>query len=78
MAGIKACSFRGTRREFFVHLASLTSLGLMYDDPIKVHEVENIIVDFYNGITRGLLKRGLEIPKCAFLLVCNLSLGKIQ
>ena len=50
--GIEACSFLGMRREFFVHLASQTSLGLMYDDPNKVQEVENIIVDFYNGMTR--------------------------
>ena len=76
--GIEACSFRGTRREFFVHLASQTSLGLMYDDPNKVQEVENIIVDFYNGMTRGSFRRGLETPKCGFLLACNFSLGKIQ
>ena len=76
--GIEACTFRGTRREFFVHLASQTSLGLMYDDPNKVQEVENIIVDFYNGMTRGSFKRGLETPRCGFLLACNFSLGKIQ
>lgn len=76
--GIEACSFRGMRREFFVHLASQTSLGLMYDDPNKVQEVENIIVDFYNGMTRGSFKRGLETPRCGFLLACNFSLGKIQ
>lgn len=76
--GIEACTFRGTRREFFVHLASQTSLGLMYDDPNKVQEVENIIVDFYNQISRGSFKRGLETPKCGFLLACNFSLGKIQ
>ena len=34
--GIEACTFRGTRREYFIHLASQTSLGLMYDDPNKV------------------------------------------
>ena len=76
--GIEACSFRGTRREFFVHLASQTSLGLMYDDPNKVQEVENIILDFYNHVTRGSFKRGLETPRCGFLLACNFSLGKIQ
>ena len=53
VAGIEACSFRGTRREYFVHLAARTSLGLLYDDPNKVQEVENIIIDFYNGMTRG-------------------------
>ena len=78
VAGIEACSFRGMRREFFVYLASQTSLGLMYDDPNKVQEVENIIVDFYNGMTRGSFKRGLETPRCGFLLACNFSLGKIQ
>jgi len=76
--GIEACSFRVMRREYFVHLASQTSLGLMYDDPNKVQEVENIIVDFYNGMTRGSFKRGLETPRCGFLLACNFSLGKIQ
>lgn len=76
--GIEACTFRGTRREFFLHLASQTTLGLMYDDPNKVQEVENIILDFYNGMTRGSFKRGLETPKCGFLLACNFSLGKIQ
>lgn len=76
--GIEACTFRGMRREYFVHLASQTSLGLMYDDPNKVQEVENIIVDFYNGMTRGSFKRGLETPRCGFLLACNFSLGKIQ
>lgn len=76
--GIEACTFRGMRREFFVHLASQTSLGLMYDDPNKVQEVENIIVDFYNGMTRGSFKRGLETPRCGFLLACNFSLVKIQ
>ena len=45
IAGIEVCSFRGMRREFFVHLASQTSLELMYNDPNKVQEVENI-VDF--------------------------------
>lgn len=76
--GIEACTFRGMRREFFVHLASQTSLGLMYDDPNKVQEVENIIIDFYNGMTRGSFKRGLETPRCGFLLACNFSLVKIQ
>ena len=73
--GIEACTFRGTRREFFVHLASQTSLGLMYDDPNKVKEVEDIIIDFYNQMTRGSFKRGLETPRY-FLLSCNFSLGK--
>ena len=76
--GIEACSFRGMRREFFIHLASQSSLGMMYDDPNKVQEVENIIVDFYNGMTRGSFKRGLETPRCGFLLACNFSLGKIH
>lgn len=71
--GIEACSFRGMRREYFVHLASQTSLGLMYDDPNKIQEVENIIIDFYNGMTRGSFKRGLETPRCGFLLACNFS-----
>ena len=74
--GIEACTFRGTRREYFIHLASQTSLGLMYDDPNKVQEVENIIIDFYNRVTRGSFKRGLETPRCGFLLSCNFSLGK--
>ena len=76
--GIEACSFRGMRREYFVHLAAQTSLGLMYDDPNKVQEVEDIIINFYNGMTRGSFKRGLETPRCGFLLACNFSLGKIQ
>lgn len=76
--GIEACTFRGTRREYFVHLASQTSLGLMYDDPNKISEVENIIIDFYNGMTRGSFKRGLETPRCGFLMACNFSLGNIQ
>ena len=76
--GIEACSFRGMRREYFVHLATQTSLGLMYDDPNKVNEVEDIIINFYNGMTRGSFKRGLETPRCGFLLACNFSLGKIQ
>lgn len=78
MLGIEACSFRGMRREFFIHLASQTSLGLLYDDPNKVQEVESIIVDFYNGMTRGSFTRGLETPKCGFLLACNFSLARIQ
>ena len=44
--GIEAGSFRGLYREFFIHLASQTSLGLLYDDPNKVAEVENVIIDF--------------------------------
>ena len=76
--GIEACSFRGLRREFFVHLASQTSLGLLYDDPNKVNEVENVIIDFYNGMTRDGFKRGLETPRCGFLLACNFTLGTIQ
>ena len=76
--GIEACNFRGLRREFFVHLASQTSLGLLYDDPNKVNEVENVIIDFYNGMTRGGFKRGLETPRCGFLLACNFTLGTIQ
>ena len=76
--GIEACTFRGTGREFIIHLASQTSLGLMYDDPSKVGEVENIIVDFYNKMTRGSFRRGLETPNCGVLLACNFSLGKIQ
>lgn len=76
--GIEACSFRGMRREYFVHLASQTSLGLMYDDPNKIQEVENIIIDFYNGMTRGSFRRGLETPRCGFLLACNFPLGKLQ
>ena len=35
MLGTEACSFRGMRQEYFVHLAAQTSLGLMYDNPIK-------------------------------------------
>jgi len=50
----------------------------MYDDPNKISEVENIIIDFYNGMTRGGFKRGLETPQCGFLLACNFTLGKIQ
>ena len=66
------------RREYFVHLAAQTSLGLMYDDPNKVQEVEDIIINFYNGMTRGSFKRGLGTPHCGLLLPCNFSLGKIQ
>ena len=76
--GIEACSFRGMRREYFIHLAAQTSLGLIYDDPNKVQEVEDIIINFYNGMTRGSFKRGLETPCCGFLLACNFSLAKIQ
>lgn len=76
--GIEACKFRGIRREYLVHLASQTSLGLFYDDPNKVAEVENAIIDFYNAITRGSFDRGLETPRCGFLLGCNFPLGKIQ
>ena len=75
--GIEACSF-GLRRAFFIHLASQTSLGLLYDDPNKVAEVENVIIDFYIGMTRGGCKRGLETPRCGFLLACNFTLGTIQ
>ena len=35
VVGIEACSFTGMHRELFVHLASQTSFGLMYDDPNK-------------------------------------------
>ena len=56
VSGIEACSVRGLRCEFFVHLASQTFLGLLYDDSNKVNEVENIIIDFYNGMTRGGFK----------------------
>ena len=34
--GIEACTFRGTKREYFIHLASQTLLGLIYDDSSKV------------------------------------------
>ena len=50
----------------------------MYDDPNKVKEVENFIIDFYNRITRGSLEKDLETSQCGFLLLCNFSLGKIQ
>ena len=73
--GIVACTFRGTKREYFIHLASQTLLGLMYDDSNKVQEVETII---YNHITRGSFKWGLKTPRCGFLLSCNFSLVKIQ
>ena len=76
--GIEACTFRGMTREYFMHLASQTSLGLMYDDPNKMQEIENIIVDFYNGITRGSFKRGLETARCGVLIACNFSLGNFQ
>ena len=49
----------------------------MYNDPNKIGEVENII-DFYNGMTRGGFKRGLQTPQFGFMLACNFSLGKIQ
>lgn len=62
--GVEECSFRGMRREYFVHLASKTSLGLVYDDPNQVFEVENIIIDFYNQITRGSFKRGSQVWIC--------------
>ena len=46
---IEACTFRGRWREYFGgQLTFYTSLELMYDDPNKVKEVENIIIDFYN------------------------------
>ena len=76
--GIEACRFRGLRQEYFIRLASKTSLGLMYNDLSKIGEVENIIIDFYNGMTRGGFKRGLQTPQCGFMLACNFSLGKIQ
>jgi len=76
--GIESCTFRGMRREYFGHLAAQTTFGLMYDDPNKVNEVENFIIDFYNRITRGSFERGLETPRCGFLLSCNFPLGKIQ
>lgn len=31
-----------------------------HNDPNKIGEVENIITDFYNGMTRGRFKCGLE------------------
>lgn len=74
--GIEACSFRGFRREFFIHLASQTSLGLLYHDPNKVNEVhvENLIIGFYNGMTRDGFKQGLETPRCGFLPGYNTKL----
>ena len=42
--GIEACTFNGVRREFLIHLASQSSLGLMFDDPNKIQEVESLIV----------------------------------
>ena len=56
MLRIEVCTFRGMCREFFVLLASQTSLGLMYDNPNKVQEVENIIADFYSGMRRGFIQ----------------------
>ena len=76
--GIEACIFRGMTQEYFMHLASQMSLGLMYDDPNKMQEIENIIVDFYNGITRGSFKRGLQTERCGVLIACNFSLGNFQ
>lgn len=66
------------RREYFGHLALHISLGQIYDDLNKVNEGENYIIDFYNQITRGSFERGLETPRCEFLLSCNFSLGKIH
>ena len=62
----------------FHYLALKTSLGLMYNDPNKIGEVENIIFDFYNRMTRGGFKRGLETPQFGFTLVCNFSLGRFR
>ena len=76
--GIEKCIYRGTRREYFVHLAAQTSLGLMYDDPNRVQEVENVIVDFHNAIKRGSFVRGTEKPCCGIIIACNFTLGKIQ
>ena len=76
--GVEACMFRGLCREYFLHLAQQTSLVLFYDNPNHVQEIESIIVDFYNGMTRGSFKRGFETPRCGFMLACNFTLGKIQ
>ena len=65
--GVEACMFRGLCREYFLHLAQQTSLVLFYDNPNHVQEIESIIVDFYNGMTRGSFKRGFETPRCAWL-----------
>ena len=43
--GIEAGTFRGKRREYFIYLASQTSLGLMYDDSNKLQNLEIIICD---------------------------------
>ena len=63
--GIEACTFRGTKREYFIHLAFQTSLGLMYDGSNKVQVVENII---YNHMIRASFKWELKTPRCGFLL----------
>ena len=76
--GIEACIFNGVRRDFLIHLASQSSLGLMFDDPNKIQEVESLIVDFYNNINRGGFKRGVETPRCGVMLACNFSLGRLQ
>ena len=76
--GIEASTFRGVSREYIIHLASKTSLGVMYDDPNKMQEVENLIVDIYNHVNKGGFKRGVETPRCGCLLACNFSLGKLQ
>ena len=72
--GIEACAFRGTRREYFIHLTFQTSLGLMYDDSNKVQEAENSI---YNHMTRRSFNWVLKTSRCRFLFSCNFSLGKI-
>ena len=70
--GTEACTFRGTRREYFIHVAFQTSLGLMHDDSNKVQEVESII---YNHMIRASFMWGLKTSRCGFLLSCNFSLG---
>lgn len=44
--GLKLAALGGCGENFFINLASQTSLGLIYDDPNKVQKVENITVDF--------------------------------
>ena len=70
-------AFEDCVNEFFIHLASQTSLGLLYDDPNKLNEVE-CDCRLLPGLTRGGFKRGLETPRCGFLLACNFTLGTIQ
>ena len=66
-----------TSKEAILKQAHSSSLGVFVDDPKGITSLNNVFVDFYNGLSKATISRGRETIGSCLVFKCH-SLGNWQ